>query len=173
MPSFSTAVFSLLIPAAAVLAGSFMPTEPMGVLRREDCMTTYISKDGDNCNTVDEVYGLVPGTTSLKNTWLLCSDIWAGTPICVPDGPYNCWTKYISNEGDTCHSIEVAFEVEDGDVLYANDFLDCNNIQPGTELRIPECDPHPLSGRDYTDAPASCTVQTYTSELNDTWYALV
>jgi hypothetical protein len=138
MPSFPTVVLSLLIPAAAVLAGSFIPTEPVPVLRREPCKTTYSSKNGDTCATIDNAYGLVSGTILTENAFLTCSDIWVDTPICVPDGPYACSQTYSSKKGDTCQSIEKAFDLEEGSLLPANTFLTCNDIWENTPICIPK-----------------------------------
>lgn len=168
MPSISTVVSSLLIPAAAVLAGSFIPAEP--VLRRESCKTTYSSKNGDTCATIDKMYGLVPGTILNANTFLTCSDVWIGTPICVPDGPYACSQTYSSKKGDTCQSIEETFHLEEGAILAANTFLTCSDIWENTPICIPGNTSIPTStttAPGSTSTPATCK-STYNSSPKDT-----
>jgi len=172
MPSFSTVVSSLLVPAGAVLAGSFIPAGPL--LRREPCKTTYYSQTGDTCATMDKMYGLVSGTILAANSFLQCSDVWAGTPICVPDGPYGCSQTYSSKQGDTCDSIEEAFELEEGSILAANTFLTCSDIWANTAICIPNDDCTPTStttALSSTSTPANCK-STYNSVPKDTCESL-
>jgi LysM repeat protein len=172
MPSFLAVVSSLLIPAAAVLAGPLITPEPVAIFRREPCKATYSSKNGDTCATIDKAYGLVSGTILAENAFLTCSDIWVGTPICVPDGPYACSETYTSKKGDTCQSIEQAFDLEDGSLLPANTFLTCGDIWENTPICIPDdaCPAEPATtttAPDSTPTPASCK-STYTSSDKDT-----
>lgn len=164
MPSFPVLVSSLLIPTAAVLAGSFIPAQPM--LRRASCQTTYSSKGGDTCETLDKKYGLVSGTILNANTFLTCSDIWVNTPICVPDGPYACSETYYSKKGDTCDTIEKDYELDQGSILSANTFLTCTDIWENTPICIPadECPTIPPT----MDPTTMECKSTYTSVANDT-----
>ena len=155
MPSFPVVVSSLLIPAAAVLAGSVIPVEP--VLRRAVCKSTYTSKIGDTCATMDQKYGLASGTIYGANGFLNCSDVWVGTQICVPDGPYACSETYYSQKGDTCDSIEKSYGLDTGEILGANKFLTCTDIWEHTPICIP--------AGDCSDIPCK---STYISVLGDT-----
>lgn len=81
---------------------------PDGPYKPVVCKTTYKSMAGDTCTTVDNEFNLIDGTTKSANSFLTCSDIWAGTPICIPGGPYktdhepNCVTQtYKSLAGET------------------------------------------------------------------------
>ena len=170
MPSVFTVVSSLLVPAGAVLAGSFIPMEPH--VRRDPCKTTYNSQQGDTCKTIDTKYGLVDGTTLHANDYLTCSDIWAGTPICVPDGPYACSQTYNSKLGDTCDTIETKFGLQQGDILGANTFLTCGNIWENTPICIPHGGSTPTPTTTTTapgsaSTPAKCK-STYYSVPSDT-----
>jgi LysM repeat protein len=135
MPSFSTVAYSLLVPAGAVLAGSFIPSAP--ILRRESCKTTYYSQNGDTCAKMDQMFGLESGTILATNPFLTCSDVWTNTPICVPDGPHPCSQTYTSKQNDTCESIEKAFGLPEGAILAANTFLTCSDIWVNTPICIP------------------------------------
>lgn len=159
MPSFHVVVSSLLIPTAVVLAGPFIPGEP--ILRRDPCKSTYNSQSGDTCATMDQKYGLVSGTILAANPFLTCSDVWANTPICVPDGPYGCSETYYSKKGDTCDSIESLYDLEVGDILAANTFLTCTDIWENTPICIP--------ADDCSTIPATTECKsTYNSVPNDT-----
>lgn len=170
MPSFSTVVSALLLPAGAVLAGSLIPVEP--ILRREPCKTTYLSQKGDTCATMDKKFGLSDGAILAANTFLTCSDVWVNTPICVPDGgstpatptPAKCQSTYNSLSGDTCDSLEKAHNLASGAIKGANSFVTCNDIWPGTPLCIPD-------GVIANDI--GCTIQTYYSQSGDTWCVLL
>ena len=52
------------------------------------CKQTYTSAQGDTCASIENRFGLMEGTIKNANSFLTCTDIWARTPICVPDGPY-------------------------------------------------------------------------------------
>ena len=170
MPSFSTVVSSLLIPATAVLAGSFIPAGRVPLLRREPCKATYSSKSGDTCATIEKAYGLASGTILAANPFLTCSDVWVGTPICVPDGPNACSQNYSSKKGDTCQSIEQAFNLPQDSILAANTFLTCSDIWENTPICIPNSASPPTAtttAPGSTSTPAKCK-STHTSVPNDT-----
>ena len=170
MPSFSTIVISLLVPAAAVLAGAVIREEP-DLLGRDTCKTTYSSQQGDTCDTIDKKYGLVPGTIFAANSFLTCSDVWVDTPICVPDGPYACSKTYTSVQGDTCESIEKQFTLPEGSILAANTFLTCSDIWSNTPICVPNgASTLPTSTTTApgpTSTPATCK-STYNSAPGDT-----
>jgi len=169
MPSVFTVASSLLVPAVAVLAGSFIPVESK-VLRRDPCKTTYSSQKDDTCKTIDQKYGLVDGSILAANPFLTCSDIWVGTPICVPDGPRACSQTYSSKKGDSCDSIESAFGLQEGSILAANTFLSCGDIWENTPICIPNGGSAPTStttASGPTSTPAKCK-STYNSVPNDT-----
>jgi hypothetical protein len=171
MPSIFTVASFFLLPTGAVLAGSFLPApaDP-ALLRRTSCKMTYYSQNGDTCATMDKMYGLASGTTLAANPSLTCSDVWPGTPICVPDGPYACSQTYSSKKGDTCDSLEQAFNMPSGAILAANTFLTCSDIWEGTPICIPNGSPTPSST---TTAPGSTPTtkackSTYYSSSGDT-----
>lgn len=164
MPSFPVVISSLLIPTAAVLAGSIRPAEP--ILRRDACKSTYSSQSGDTCTTIEQKYGLVSGTILAANTFLTCSNIWANTPICVPDGPYACSETYYSKNGDTCDSIETLYDLEVGEILASNSFLDCNDIWENTPICIPADDC--ITTTTGTSPPTTECKSMYYSVLGDT-----
>jgi hypothetical protein len=96
---------------------------------------------GDTCDTLDKKYNLVSGTIKQANQFLDCSNIWAWTPICIPDGPYNapaCKSTYTSVAGDTCSSIETKYNLVDGTIKTANGFLTCTDIWVNTPICIPD-----------------------------------
>ena len=83
------------------------PTNPT-----PSCKSTYISKPNDTCDSIETANNLVAGTIKAANSFVTCNDIWTGTPICVPDGPYKtpqnpqgapgCTTQtYSSSAGET------------------------------------------------------------------------
>jgi len=156
MPSISVVVASLLLPAGAALAGFFIPAQP-AVLRREPCKTTYNSQSGDTCASMDTKYALASGTILTANPFLTCSNVWAGTPICVPDGPYACSQTYSSKMGDTCDSIEKMFSLPTNSILAANTFLTCSNIWEKTPICIPN------GGSTPSSTPSSTTTTTTTT----------
>jgi len=165
MPSFPVVISSLLIPTAAVLAGIIRPAEP--ILRRVACKSTYTSQSGDTCTTIDQKYSLVSGTILAANSFLTCSDIWANTPICVPDGPYACSETYYSKKGDTCGSIETLYDLAGGEILASNSFLNCNDIWENTPICIPadDCSITVTTG---TSTPITACKSLYLSVPGDT-----
>ena len=148
---------------------------PNGPYKRVDCKTTYSSMAGDTCATIDNEFNLIDGTTKAANPFLSCSDVWKGTPICIPNGPYKtsyepkCVTQaYESVAGDTwcvlwsehygnyeltaldSSKIEAKFALSAGSVSSANSWVNCANIWTKTRLSI--CVPT-LSSSD----PKKCT----------------
>ena len=144
--------------------GTWTPTPP-----KPACKSTYISKAGDTCVSIENQFNLQPNTILPANTFLNCNDIWVGTPICVPDGPYkttpppSCKSTYISKPNDTCDSIENAFNLVAGTIKTANSFLTCNDIWTNTPICVPD-GPYktPQSG-------PGCTTQTYRNSGGETW----
>jgi LysM repeat protein len=105
------------------------------------CLSTYISAAGDTCDTLDKKYHLVSGAIKQANQFLDCSDIWTYTPICIPDGADNapaCKSTYVSVAGDTCSSIETKYDLVEGTIKQANEFLDCSDIWTYTPICIPD-----------------------------------
>ncbi|CAG7849383.1 SubName: Full=Uncharacterized protein {ECO:0000313/EMBL:CCA74762.1} [Serendipita indica DSM 11827] len=117
------------------------------------CWTTYISKPGDDCNSISEAFRITSSDVFDANTFLNCNDIWPGTPICIygksqvtvtglpPSTPTTiggavCWTNYRSQLYDTCKSIGARFGITAEQVYNANKFLNCNDIWEGTPIAI-------------------------------------
>lgn len=93
----------------------------------QDCTQKYYTASGDSCSSVDKKYNLVDGTIKKANNFVNCNDIWSGTELCIPDGPYkqsNCKQTYLSAKGDTCFGIEQDFHLVHGTIKQANDFLE-------------------------------------------------
>jgi LysM repeat protein len=157
------------------------------------CVSTYGSNDGDTCTSIEAQFGLVAGTIFAVNSFLDCNDIWTGTPICIPDGPYvstsstsgssasdtatptptpTCVSTYASTDGDTCTSIENQFNLQAGTIFAANPILDCNDIWTNTPICIPD-GPYVStsslsSSTDPTPTPTPTCKFSYVSEPNDT-----
>lgn len=47
------------------------------------CTSTYYSVAGDTCDSIGAKYGVSGAQILTWNSFLTCSDIWAGTPVCV------------------------------------------------------------------------------------------
>lgn len=107
------------------------------------CKETYISAEGDTCESIAHKYELSASDIYNANTFLNCGDIWTYTPVCIPDLPIivpfpPCQQNYISAEGDTCSSIaEKYLGVSAEAILAANTFLNCEDIWTYTHICIP------------------------------------
>ncbi|KAK7470213.1 hypothetical protein VKT23_001649 [Stygiomarasmius scandens] len=47
------------------------------------CTQTYYSVNGDTCTTIAKEFGTTSDNIKAWNSFLTCSDIWVGTPVCV------------------------------------------------------------------------------------------
>ena len=170
--SAPSAVPSTTGPSDSLSAPSTTPTSI--------CKETYTSVTGDDCTTIEAKYNLVPGTLKAANPFVTCDDIWARTPLCIPDGPYNpttptptatttpsapaCKQTYSSVPNDTCSSIENKFNLVEGTIKAANPFLTCADIWAWTPICIPD-GPYKSNG----GSEPSCVTQTYQSLAGETW----
>ena len=153
------------------------------------CKETYTSVEGDDCTKIEAKYRLVPGTLKAANSFVTCTDIWAWTRLCIPDGPYNptptsssipattsapaCKQTYTSVPNDTCASIETKFGLMGGTIKNANPFLTCTDIWTRTAICVPD-GPYTTAGPlDQTIRPSdkepSCVTQNYQSMDRETW----
>jgi len=117
-------------------SGGSTPSTPSG-----NCKSTYRSQSGDTCDKLDQLYNLKSGSIKGANSFVDCNNIWANTPLCIPDGPYEedlgCIVQtYSSKGGDTCDSIEAQFALRHGELKEDYDYLDCSNIWANTPLMI-------------------------------------
>jgi LysM repeat protein len=130
------------------------------------CVTTYYSVSGDTCDSIGAKYGLSGTAISQANTFITCSDIWAGTPVCIPSGGStptstsssstpapSCASTYTSVSGDTCVSIGSKYGLTDTAISQANTFINCSDIWVGTSVCIPP--------------PGTQCAQSYTSVAGD------
>ncbi|PVG02512.1 glycoside hydrolase/deacetylase [Serendipita vermifera] len=124
--------------------GTTDPTTPT----TPTCASTYYSKAGDTCDSIGSKNGLTGTAIKNANTFLTCTDIWAGTPICIPTGGSNtvtCVSQYTAGDNETCTTVGTKFGLDATAVYNANKFVGCNDIWKGTNLCIPP------GGRDCTN----------------------
>ncbi|CAG7849385.1 SubName: Full=Uncharacterized protein {ECO:0000313/EMBL:CCA74763.1} [Serendipita indica DSM 11827] len=124
------------IPAGATTSSSTTASTPSST-----CVATYTAVSGDTCASIGAKYGLTEAQVLAANTFLNCNDIWAWTPVCIPQTstppPPTCVTTYTSQAGDTCESIESKFGLPVGAIKASNDFVTCNDIWQYTPICIP------------------------------------
>jgi LysM repeat protein len=146
------------------------------------CKETYTSAAGDDCTKIEAKYNLVSGTLKAANPFVTCTDIWAWTPLCIPNGPYNttpagssppattstpaCKQKYTSVPNDTCASIENKFNLAVDTIKAANPFLTCTDIWASTPICVPD---GPYKSKSTGSSEPSCVTQTYQSLAGETW----
>jgi len=51
-----------------------------------DCVVTYTSTSGDNCDNIGQKFGLDSSDVQNANNWVNCNDIWSGTSLCIVSG---------------------------------------------------------------------------------------
>ncbi|PVF94641.1 hypothetical protein CPB86DRAFT_634137 [Serendipita vermifera] len=132
------------------------------------CAATYMSKQGDTCQSIGTRWGISAEAVLGSNSFLNCNDIWANTPICIPYwAPVSmlsiCGARYISVQGDTCQSIAYQYSFAPSFITEANSFVNCNGIWAGTPICIPAFYPGKF------DPPCR---ETYTSVQGDTCNAI-
>ena len=126
------------------------------------CKGTYTTPKEATCTDIETMFNLVPGTLEAANSFLNCDDIWAFTPLCIPNNstPTSasptpspsppalrlstnpaCKGTYTTPKEDTCTDIETMFSLVPGTLKTANSFVDCDNIWAFTPLCIPNPGP--------------------------------
>ncbi|CAG8625691.1 16356_t:CDS:2, partial [Acaulospora colombiana] len=131
-------------PICIPTGGTTNPTTPT----TPTCASTYYSKSGDTCDSIGTKNGLTGTAIKNANTFLACTDIWAGTPICIPTGGSNtptCVSQYTAGDNETCTTVGTKFGLSATAIYNANTFVGCNDIWKGTNLCIPP------GGRDCTN----------------------
>ena len=149
-------------------------TTPPPTTPNPACKETYTSVAGDDCTKIEAKYNLTPGTLKTANAFVTCNDIWAGTPLCIPNGPATttppttpqCKQTYVSAPSDTCTSIENKFNLAEGTIKGANPFLTCTDIWSGTPICVPD---GPYKNTNNGGSGPSCVTQNYQSMAGDTW----
>lgn len=105
------------------------------------CVKTYTAVTGDTCSSIAAKFGTTEEDLFNANTFVTCTDIWAGTSLCIPAAvttpSASCSTTYTAQNGDTCNSIAHQFGVTAAAVQAANTFLDCTSIWAWTPICIP------------------------------------
>lgn len=131
------------------------------------CKETYYSLAGDTCSIIEDKYNLHAGAIKSANDFVACDDIWTGTSICVPPGPSKaCESFHVAAPGDTCETLEAAYNLVPGTVLGANRYLTCSNIWEWTKICIPD-GPY-NSAAPETDAEPQPTCIIYDAATGDT-----
>lgn len=151
------------------------------------CASTYYSAAGETCTTIEQKFGLPTGSIKQYNSFVTCTDIWAGTPLCIPPGGNppsssttsttsttssapptgTCAFTYNSLAGETCTTIEQKFGLPTGAIKQYNSFVTCTDIWAGTPLCIPPGG-NPPSSTTSSAPPAPTCVSTYKSVAGDT-----
>lgn len=100
------------------------------------CVTTYYSVSGDTCVSIGSKYGLTDTAISQANTFINCSDIWSGTPVCIPPPGTPCAQSYTSVDGDSCATVATQFGVTASQISLWNYWVNCNDVWSGTVLCV-------------------------------------
>lgn len=101
------------------------------------CASTYNSAAGETCTTIEQKFGLATGAIKQYNSFVTCTDIWAGTPLCIPSGGVKCASQYTAGDNETCITVGDKFGLSATAIYDANTFVGCDNIWKGTPLCIP------------------------------------
>ncbi|KGO45809.1 Peptidoglycan-binding Lysin subgroup [Penicillium expansum] len=89
---------------------------------------TYITTDGDTCDSIALAQGVSAATLFYTNPNILnCSDIITGTSLCLP---LTCTDLYSVQSNDTCASVAVSNFISFSDVINWNSQLtwNCSNL---------------------------------------------
>jgi hypothetical protein len=98
------------------------------------CFTdsTYVSKEGDTCDSIAQESSVSSAYLQMANTDVLynCTNVPANKELCLP---LTCSTLYIQ-PNDTCLAIELDQDLALGDVRKYNSWIDywCDNLQTTT-----------------------------------------
>ena len=131
------------------------------------CKQTYYSLAGDTCEIIEDKFLLPAGAIKSANDFVTCNDIWTGTPICVPPGPSKaCKSVHVAVPGDTCETLDAAYNLVPGTILGTNRYLTCSDIWPWTKICIPDGPYNPPSPEPPTEPPPYCVI--YKATAGDT-----
>lgn len=65
--------------------GPYVPMNPP----TQTCAQTYTVPSATTCDAVASQFGITSSALQAANTFVGCSDIWAGTSLCIPPGQLN------------------------------------------------------------------------------------
>lgn len=145
---------------------------------------TYITKQGDTCNSIAISHGVSAATMFYTNPTIAnCSSILPGTSLCLP---LQCSDIYNVQSNDTCTSIAIANGISTQDLLSFNSQLNwnCTNIHStnpywGSTLCVSTPGGHytgqPLNtststGSEIASPPAGANVAPGTTKICGEWF---
>lgn len=104
------------------------------------CQSWYTVKSGDTCSYIINYYGQSSTQFTQNNPNINCNNLQAGQSIClgypVQDSIYEqkCQSYHTVKNGDSCQSIQDAFNQDKNTFAVLNPTINCNNLAVGTTI---------------------------------------